>query len=157
HVVRTSPEKDMPSMLTVAETGRLVRFLSSPTTMWLSPLRYPGGKSVAVRVRRLVLSMFSAFVTSRIVEPYAGGAGVALRLLKDHKVSKVVINDYDPDVFAFWNSAVNDSASFLERFDRRNPLSRNGIGRNASSRTLPASWTGGSRSSSSTEPTDPAC
>ena len=75
--------------------------------------------------------MLSGYVASLIdvlgirdvtyVEPYAGGAGVALRLLKDHKVSKVVINDYDPDVFAFWNSAVNDSASFLERFDRAEP------------------------------------
>ena len=34
HVVRTSPEKDMPSMLTVAERGACP-FLSSPTTMWL--------------------------------------------------------------------------------------------------------------------------
>lgn len=119
HVVRTSPEKDMPSMLTVAETGSLSVPLVSNHDV-ASPLRYPGGKSV---LSGYVASLIDVLGIRNVtyVEPYAGGAGVALRLLKDRKVSKAVINDYDPDVFAFWNSAVNDSASFLERFDRAEP------------------------------------
>lgn len=109
----------MPSMLTVAETGSLSVPLVSNHDV-ASPLRYPGGKSV---LSGYVASLIDVLGIRDVtyVEPYAGGAGVALRLLKDHKVSKVVINDYDPDVFAFWNSAVNDSASFLERFDRAEP------------------------------------
>lgn len=85
-----------------------------------SPLRYPGGKSV--------LSGFIETVIEKLemrdptyVEPYAGGAGVALRLLKENHVSRIVINDYDRDVFAFWNSAVNHSAKFLEKFDSVEP------------------------------------
>ena len=106
-------------MLTVAETGSLSVPLVSNHDV-ASPLRYPGGKSV---LSGYVASLIDVLGIRDVtyVEPYAGGAGVALRLLKDHKVSKVVINDYDPDVFAFWNSAVNDSASFLERFDRAEP------------------------------------
>lgn len=32
------------------------------------------------------------------VEPYAGGTGVALRLLRENRVSRIVINDYDRHV-----------------------------------------------------------
>ena len=81
-----------------------------------SPLRYPGGKSV-----------LSAFVTAAIdyvgcsegayVEPYSGGAGVGLRLLLEGAVSSIVINDYDPAVYAFWNSAVNHTDRFLQLLD----------------------------------------
>ena len=81
-----------------------------------SPLRYPGGKSS--------LSSFIADIVESCgcgrglyIEPYSGGAGVALRLLLSGVVSRIVINDLDPAVFAFWNSVVNDSASFLELFD----------------------------------------
>lgn len=81
-----------------------------------SPLRYPGGKSS--------LSSFMADVVESCgcrrglyVEPYSGGAGIALRLLFSGVVSKIVINDFDPAVYAFWNSAVNDSSNFLELFD----------------------------------------
>ena len=56
----------MPSMLTVAETGSLSVPLVSNHDV-ASPLRYPGGKSTSPR-----LSMFSAFVTSRMSNPMPG-------------------------------------------------------------------------------------
>lgn len=81
-----------------------------------SPLRYPGGKSS--------LSSFMADIVELCecgrglyVEPYSGGAGVALRLLLSGVVSRIVINDLDPAVFAFWSSVVNNPAGFLELFD----------------------------------------
>lgn len=81
-----------------------------------TPLRYPGGKSV--------LSGFVGDIACRCgyeggtyVEPYSGGAGVALRLLNSGVVSKVVINDLSPDVYAFWDSAVNHSEGFLSLLD----------------------------------------
>jgi DNA adenine methylase len=48
-------------------------------------------------------------------EPYAGGAGAALNLLRDGVVSALHLNDADARVFAFWSSALNDTERFVER------------------------------------------
>lgn len=107
---------------TMPEVGQ-ARRLDVPLTSnhdVASPLRYPGGKTV--------LSGFVATLIERLgmkdptyVEPYAGGAGVALRLLRENRVSRIVINDYDRNVYAFWNGAVNHPADFLARFDAVEP------------------------------------
>lgn len=85
-----------------------------------SPLRYPGGKSVLSGFVSSLLDRLDP-KASTYVEPYAGGAGVALRLLAEGRVSRIVINDFDENVFAFWDCAVNRSREFLERFDRTDP------------------------------------
>ncbi len=85
-----------------------------------SPLRYPGGKSVLSGFIKTLIEKLE-MKDPTYVEPYAGGAGVALRLLRENYVSRIVINDYDKDVFAFWNSAVNHSAEFLKKFDSVTP------------------------------------
>ena len=41
-------------------------------------------------------------------EPYAGGAGLALRLLIDEYVSEIFINDLDPSIYAFWHAVLNN-------------------------------------------------
>ena len=70
-----------------------------------SPLRYPGGKN------RLSKFMSQICVDNNIdghyVEPFAGGASVALFLLMEGKVKKIIINDYDRSVYAFWYSVLN--------------------------------------------------
>ena len=43
------------------------------------------------------------------IEPYAGGASVALSLLYDGYVSRIRINDKDRSIFAFWHSALNET------------------------------------------------
>lgn len=48
-------------------------------------------------------------------EPYAGGAGAALNLLRDEVVSALYLNDADERVYAFWSSALNDTARFVDR------------------------------------------
>lgn len=71
-----------------------------------SPLRYPGGKGK-------VASFFNQLVSTNFiddgiyVEPYAGGASVALYLLFNESVSKVIINDVDKSIFAFWYCVLN--------------------------------------------------
>jgi DNA adenine methylase len=43
------------------------------------------------------------------VEPYAGGASVALFLLLEGYVSKITINDIDRSIYAFWHSVLYDT------------------------------------------------
>jgi DNA adenine methylase len=73
----------------------------------VSPLRYPGGKGALYqRLRGLIRSNDLAGCT--YVEPYAGGAGAALGLLATGQVGRIVINDLDPAIAAFWTTLVAD-------------------------------------------------
>lgn len=85
-----------------------------------TPLRYPGGKTVLVDFVTGIIDMLG-MSNLTYVEPYAGGAGIALRLLKNGVVPDIVINDYDENVYAFWNSVVNQSSAFLKKFDEVEP------------------------------------
>ena len=85
-----------------------------------SPLRYPGGKG------RLGPWLASVISSSRLsdgwyVEPYAGGAGAALYLLRENYVGSIVINDADPVIYAFWRSVVEETADFVDLI-RRTPV-----------------------------------
>lgn len=68
-----------------------------------TPLRYPGGKG---KFSQFVKQVFEAngLLDGHYLEPYAGGAGVAIELLFNEYASKIHINDYDPAVYAFWVS-----------------------------------------------------
>ena len=71
-----------------------------------SPLRYPGGKAkLADYFKRIFRDNF--LCDGVYVEPYAGGASVALSLLFNEYVSKIVINDINRSIFAFWYSVLN--------------------------------------------------
>ena len=78
-----------------------------------SPLRYPGGKSR--------LSPFISLLIQKIkienpiyVEPFAGGAGVALSLLLNSVVDEIVINDYDKAIYSVWRALLTETDSFIE-------------------------------------------
>ena len=81
-----------------------------------SPLRYPGGKNK--------LSAFLAKicidnnVNGHYVEPYSGGASVALFLLLEGYVSKITINDKDRSIYAFWYSVLNKTNQLCELIDK---------------------------------------
>jgi DNA adenine methylase len=47
--------------------------------------------------------------TGHYVEPYAGGASVALFLLFEGYVNKITINDKDRSIYAFWHSVLNET------------------------------------------------
>ena len=51
----------------------------------------------------------------RYFEPYAGGAGAALRLLREGIVSEIYLNDLDVCIAAFWRSVLKESKRFAER------------------------------------------
>lgn len=70
---------------------------------YVSPLRYPGGKAtLAGFIARVIASQ--SHRPQQYVEPFAGGAGAALKLLVDEHVEHVVLNDIDAGVAAFWRA-----------------------------------------------------
>ncbi|MBU1092014.1 DNA adenine methylase [Patescibacteria group bacterium] len=78
-----------------------------------SPLRYPGGKNKLSKFIALICKEND--VNGHYIEPYAGGASVALHLLFNGYVEKVTINDYDRAIYAFWYSALNDTDGFCRK------------------------------------------
>jgi DNA adenine methylase len=71
-----------------------------------SPLRYPGGKAKVLNFMKELLKQNSFAKKPVYVEPYAGGAAVALGLLLEGHVSKIYINDYDPAIYSFWEYCI---------------------------------------------------
>lgn len=70
-----------------------------------SPLRYPGGKNkLAAFIAKICLDNN---INGHYVEPYAGGASVALFLLIEGFVNQVTINDKDRSIYAFWYAVLN--------------------------------------------------
>jgi DNA adenine methylase len=68
-----------------------------------TPLRYPGGKArFAPFIAETMKS--NGMHGGHYLEPYAGGAGVALELLFHGHASHVHINDLDPAINAFWTA-----------------------------------------------------
>ncbi|KTF30429.1 DNA methyltransferase, partial [Xanthomonas vesicatoria] len=66
-----------------------------------TPLRYPGGKGKLADYVEKVLELNGLF-GGTYVEPYAGGAAVAMELLIRGLVKRIHINDLNPAVHAFW-------------------------------------------------------
>ncbi|MBZ2172163.1 DNA adenine methylase [Nitratidesulfovibrio sp. SRB-5] len=81
-----------------------------------SLLRYPGGKSVLTNTIANIFQM-NDMVGGVYVEPYAGGAGIAMNLLLSGVAGKVIINDADPAISAFWRFLVEDPYEFALRID----------------------------------------
>lgn len=81
-----------------------------------SPLRYPGGKSkLTPLVEKL---MQNAGINNGVyIEPFVGGGGVALSLLINEKVRKIVINDYDVAIYSVWYAILNETDKFLKMID----------------------------------------
>jgi DNA adenine methylase len=88
--------------------------------MFDSPLRYPGGKG---RLTQHVIDLIELndLVGAPYIEPYAGGAGIALPLLYLEYVDHIHLNDLDRSVYAFWHSVLNRTEEFA-RLVRDTPL-----------------------------------
>lgn len=77
-----------------------------------TPLRYPGGKArFAPYIADLMRT--NGLEGGHYMEPYAGGAGVALELLYDEVVTDVHINDADPAVRDFWLAATKHTRKLI--------------------------------------------
>lgn len=82
--------------------------------MNLTPLRYPGGKSV---MTPFFIDLFEANSMKRAVyaEPYAGGAGTAVNLLLNDVVDKILINDANICIYSFWHYLLEYKCNFINR------------------------------------------
>ena len=76
-----------------------------------SPLRYPGGKSKISRYIREVIDI-NKLNDGIYIEPFAGGAGLALNLLYNEYFSKVILNDLSKPIYSFWYSVINHTEVF---------------------------------------------
>lgn len=78
-----------------------------------SPLRYPGGKALFAPFIAKVMEV-NGVASGHYLEPYAGGAGVALDLLFHGHANHIHINDADPAVYAFWISVTRHPRALLK-------------------------------------------
>ena len=74
---------------------------------FVSPLRYPGGKVKVVDYLKRIFEV-NDLCDGMYIEPYAGGASVALSLLFSEYADKILINDIDRSIYAFWHSVLNE-------------------------------------------------
>jgi DNA adenine methylase len=85
-----------------------------------TPLRYPGGKAkLAAYVKSLMKE--NRLLDGEYVEPFAGGAAIALELLFQEYVSRIHINDVSHPVHAFWKAVLNHTDALCKRV-RDTPL-----------------------------------
>lgn len=88
-----------------------------------SPLRYPGGKGKITKFVNNIL--LENQINGTYIEPFAGGAGVAINLLLANKVEHIIINDLDDGVFSFWQTVVESPDYLIQKikkvpFDSKN-------------------------------------
>lgn len=83
---------------------------------YYTPLRYPGGKR---RLAPTVTELLKANALSNVeyVEPFAGGAAVALSLLMEEHATRVHINDLSRPVYAFWHSVLKRTDELCQRIE----------------------------------------
>lgn len=81
-----------------------------------TPLRYPGGKGKLSYYLKEVIK-HNSLLDCHYIEPFAGGAGVALELLMQEYVRKITINDYDPAIYSFWHSILNNCDEFCDMIE----------------------------------------
>ncbi len=78
-----------------------------------SPLRYPGGKWRISKLFEGVIRL-NGLTQCHYVEPYAGGASLALSLLFNEQVSEIHLNDLDPAIYAFWHCVLTHNKDFIQ-------------------------------------------
>lgn len=79
--------------------------------MFYSPLRYPGGKGKLEPFMEMLIEQ-TGHTDGIYIEPFAGGAGIALELLEKNVVSEIVINDLDKGIYSFWRAMLTETDRF---------------------------------------------
>lgn len=91
----------------------------SPTLRSVSPFRYPGGK--AFLYKYLLSKLLTLAPEGRsYAEPFCGGAGAALILLKIGAVSTLHLNDADIKVYSAWRAILDETDRFINEINTVN-------------------------------------
>lgn len=78
-----------------------------------SPLRFPGGKGSLKYF--LADAIFTNGLQGKtLIEPFCGGSGATLPLLRSNVIGKLFLNDADPAIYSFWKSVFFDTERFLD-------------------------------------------
>lgn len=82
-----------------------------------TPLRYPGGKTKLYPYVRDIIQL-NHLLGCTYIEPFAGGAGLALKLLLNNIVSRIVLNDIDYAIYSFWISVLEETKQFCDLIEK---------------------------------------
>ena len=85
-----------------------------PTTY--TPIRYPGGKTKLYPEIKAILES-NDLLGHPYAELFAGGAGLAIKLLLKGDVPSIVINDFDRAVYCMWDAVVNHAEELCKFID----------------------------------------
>lgn len=84
-----------------------------------TPLRYPGGKAKLTPFIEELL-VLNKLEHIHYIEPYAGGAGLALNLLFKNHADIIYLNDINKAVYSFWYSVLNYSDELCSLIENTN-------------------------------------
>lgn len=84
------------------------------TNKSVSPLRYPGGKTKLVPFLSHTISI-NQIKNPIFCEPFAGGAGLSLKLLLEGKVERIILNDVDQGIYSFWYAVFFDTQRLIDK------------------------------------------
>lgn len=77
-----------------------------------SPLRYPGGKC---KLYSYVSQLIEINGCTTYIEPFCGGAALAISLLERNQVKRIILNDYDYTIYCLWDSILNNTNEFIDK------------------------------------------
>jgi len=78
-----------------------------------TPIRYPGGKSKAVKKLYKLLPNIEEYEEWR--EPFLGGGSMSIEMTKIFPDMKIWVNDLYPALYTFWTSVQSDGDNMCER------------------------------------------
>jgi|LSQX01.3.fsa_nt_gb DNA adenine methylase len=82
----------------------------------LTPLRYPGGKTKLYKYVSNLITL-NNMTGCTYVEPFAGGAGLAIKLLLSGIVKNIVLNDIDFAIYSIWDLILNHTDVLCDFID----------------------------------------
>ena len=78
-----------------------------------TPIRYPGGKSKAVKKLYPMLPNIGEYEEWR--EPFLGGGSMSIEITKRFPDMKIWVNDLYPALYTFWTSVQSDGVEMMEK------------------------------------------
>tara|TARA_R100001591_G_C4325718_1_gene176744 strand:+ start:400 stop:675 length:276 start_codon:yes stop_codon:yes gene_type:complete len=83
-----------------------------------TPLRYPGGKSKAVKT----LSQWYPKIISEYREPFIGGGSIAIDITKANPDIPIWINDLYVPLYNFWVQLRDNGDELSEELEKKNKI-----------------------------------